>query len=57
MESEAHSCEFCQDTGYVQNVEFDEDSHTYQDAGLIICKHPNNYEDYTGATVGNREID
>lgn len=54
MEPEEPSCEFCGDTGYVQNVEFDEDSHTYQDAGLIKCKHPNNYEDYTGATGTDR---
>ncbi len=54
MEPKEHDCEFCQDSGYVQNVEFDEDSHTYQDAGLIICKHPNNYDDISGATPGDR---
>lgn len=42
-------CEFCLNTGYVQNVEFNEDIHKYVNAGLLECKHPNNYEDYSGA--------
>lgn len=51
--NEAEGCEFCNGTGYVTNVEFNSDTHEYQEAGLIKCKHPNNYGDYSGATTND----
>lgn len=41
-------CEFCLGTGYVKDVQYDTDAHRYYDAGLIECKHPNNYGDNPG---------
>lgn len=43
-------CEFCLNTGYVQNVEYDNDSHNYYNAGLIECKHPHNHGDNPNTT-------
>ncbi len=42
-------CEFCNGTGFVTNIEYNSDIHQYVEAGLIECKHPNNYDDYSGA--------
>ena len=49
QDDEEVDCEFCDGTGWVQNVEYDDSVHAFVPAGLIKCKHPNNYEDYSGA--------
>jgi hypothetical protein len=52
MEDTEVECEFCNDTGFVRDIEYNEDIHTYQDAGLIECKHPHNYGDNPGVNEG-----
>jgi len=52
MEQEV-KCEFCNDTGYVTNVEYNSDTHRFEEAGLIECKHPDNHEDYSTANGGD----
>ncbi len=47
-------CEFCNGTGWVSNLEFDADTHTFVPCGLIECKHPNDYDDYSVAPEQNR---
>ena len=46
-------CEFCEDTGYVDDVQYDKNTHRYYKAGLIECKHPNNHGDNPGTNEGN----
>lgn len=38
-------CEFCCDTGFVTNIEYDSDIHQFVYAGLIKCKHPGHGQD------------
>jgi hypothetical protein len=53
MEQEV-KCEFCNGTGFVQYVEYNNDVHAFVPAGLIKCNHPdNNYEDYSSADGGD----
>jgi hypothetical protein len=42
---EEEVCEFCNNSGFVTNLEYDTDTHQFIDAGLIECKHPDNYNE------------
>lgn len=42
MEQEV--CEFCENTGYVTNLEYDSTVHQFMPAGLIECNHPGQYD-------------
>jgi hypothetical protein len=37
---ETEVCKFCNNTGFVTNLEYDSDVHAYIPAGMIECKHP-----------------
>jgi len=46
-------CEFCSNSGFVRDLQYDDVVHNYVPVGLIECKHPNNYGDNPGHNEGN----
>lgn len=41
-----YECEFCEDVGYVWDIQFDEDSKQYVRTDLLECDHPIPHEGY-----------